>query len=140
VGRTAPLSVTAVADGLRRTAPVGADGAYRLDQLPPGTYRLEFKVRNAVWWAVDRVAVRANYVTVRKADMPTPQPPRLPPMPVFVTAGVPVTPSQPPPAPVAAAPAEPPPEQVIVTAGRVTMPAGQHTPVAIVAIPATRID
>ncbi len=143
-GHTAPLSVTAVAEGVRRTAPVAADGAYRLDQLPPGSYRLEFKVRNAVWWAVDRVAVRANFVTVRKGDMPPlspPQPaplPRVltgdvavmgppPPIPVrrpppvmvpLVTAGVPM-PTRPPVAPNPPAASAPPTEEVIVGMGRI---------------------
>ena len=123
--RSAPLTVTAIAAGVRRSAPVAGDGAYRLDQLPPGAYRLEFTVRKAVWWAVDRVAVRANYVTVRKADMPPPpRPPRLvlfdPP--VMVTAGIPVAvPPPPPPSPPAASAIE----TIIVTAGRVAPPARQ---------------
>jgi len=111
-GHTAPLSVTAVADGVVRTAPVATDGTYRLDQLPPGAYRLEFKVRNAVWWAVDQVAVRANYVTVRKADTPPPEPGRTGPLARVVAGDVAVMGAPPIP------PRRPPPVMVsLVTAG-----------------------
>ena len=103
VAHATPVTVTAVAGGVRRSAEVAANGAYRLDQLPPGSYRLEFAVRKAVWWSVDRVAVRANYVTVRRADLPPPpQPPHFVevPLPPTVTAGAPM----PVPAPVTPAP------------------------------------
>ena len=108
VAHATPVTVTAVAGGVRRSAEVGANGAYRLDQLPPGSYRLEFTIRKAVWWAVDRVAVRANFVTVRKADMPPPGPPHLIAVSPMTTAGI-VAMGPPPPLPTPAPQASAPP-------------------------------
>jgi hypothetical protein len=125
----APITVTAVAAGVSKSTQVASNGTYRLEQLPPGAYRLEFKVRKAVWWAVDGVAVRANYVTVRNAAAPPMPPPlvlrRVPP-PTYVTAGVPMLPPQPAPPPAV----EPPfMGDVVVTAGKIAQPRRAPTPV-----------
>jgi len=88
------VRVTVEAPGLRRSAAIDDQGAYRFDGLPPGEYRLVFSSAPSRRWTIARVAVRANHVTVRNSYDPA--------LPVFVTAGVPV-PLPPPPAPEAQA-------------------------------------
>ena len=84
------VRVTVEAPGLRRSAAIDDQGAYRFDGLPPGEYRLVFSSAISRRWTIARVAVRANHVTVRNSYDPA--------LPVFVTAGVPV-PLPTPPAP-----------------------------------------
>jgi hypothetical protein len=127
----APMTVTAVAAGVSKSVQVASNGTYRLDQLPPGAYRLEFKVRKAVWWAVDGVAVRANYVTVRNAVPPLVPPPPLVgsiPLPVMVTGGLPIPVPQPPP-PVTAETSYS--GEAIVTAGKIAPPQRSATPIPV---------
>jgi len=78
----APVRVTAVAAGLRRSTRVDEGGLYRFDRLPPGVYMLVFSTDTSRQWTIPKVAVRANRVTVRNSYDPE--------LPVFVTAGVPV--------------------------------------------------
>jgi hypothetical protein len=77
-----PVRVTAVAGSLRRTTQVDENGGYRFDRLPPGEYRLVFSSIMSPHWAIARVSVRANRVTIRNSYDPA--------LPVMPTAGVPV--------------------------------------------------
>jgi hypothetical protein len=66
----APLHVTALATGVRRSTTIDRAGAYRFDHLPPGTYTLVFSSADRRRWSIDKVPVSANRVVIRNSYDP----------------------------------------------------------------------
>ncbi len=63
-----------VATGIRRTAPVGADGTYNFASLRPGTYRLEIKLQNGTRNS-DAFTLRVGQNAGLDLDLATPSTP-----------------------------------------------------------------
>ncbi|GAA0315903.1 hypothetical protein GCM10009087_27990 [Sphingomonas oligophenolica] len=76
----APVRVTALAAGVRRSTTANDAGVYRFDHLPPGTYTLVFSSADHRKWSIDKVAVRANRVVRRDSYDPA--------MPIMHTTGI----------------------------------------------------
>jgi hypothetical protein len=82
------VTVTAFGAGIHRSIKVDSTGNYRLDDLPPGSYRLVFSVPRAQTWVLNDVEVAAGSMTFRNSRDPKMPPPP----PVMVTAGMPALP------------------------------------------------